>query len=79
MDGVFVDEWNAMSIVRLVPMTESAFEGFMGISVRDQAQGQIRAGNIRPEDAREHIERQRTCLLPNGLSTQDHFFFVIEE
>ncbi len=54
-------------MIRLVPMTETEFEAFVEISMRDHA-----------EDARETMEWQRCELLPEGLATPNHFFFVIE-
>ena len=32
-------------MIRLISMTEAEFDAFMVISMRDQAQGQVQAGN----------------------------------
>lgn len=66
-------------MVRLVPMTEEAFEDFMVISMRDQAQGQVQAGAWRAEEADRNINTLRSQFLPAGLATPGHFFLTIEE
>lgn len=66
-------------MVRLVPMMGSAFEAFMKISMRDHAQGQIKAGSWRVEAAEGNIEKLRNQFLPDGLTTANHFFFTIED
>ena len=65
--------------MRLIPMTEKEFRDFIKLSMEDQAQGQVRAGAWRAEDATANIERLRTHLLPNGLTTPNHYFFVIAD
>ena len=66
-------------MVQLTPMTAQAFEVFMELSMKDQAQGQIQAGVWRAEDAAANMERLRSQFLPNGLTTPDHYFFTIED
>jgi GNAT superfamily N-acetyltransferase len=66
-------------MVRLVPMTEEEFEGFMEISMRDQAQGQVQAGAWRAEEADKNIKMLRSQFLPAGLATPSHFFYAVEE
>lgn len=66
-------------MVRLVPMSLQEFEEFMIISMNDQAQGQVTAGEWKAEEAQGNIERLRSEFLPNGLATPNHYFFTIEE
>ena len=66
-------------MIRLVPMTEKEFEAFMIISMKDQSQGQVIAGEWKAEEAQGNIERLRSEFLPNGLATPNHYFFTIEE
>ena len=65
--------------MRLVPMTEQAFEDFMVISMKDQADGQVQAGEWKAEEAQGNIEKLRGQFLPDGLATANHSFFTIEE
>ena len=66
-------------MVELVPMTEAEFEAFMEISMRDQAQGQVQAGNWPAEQADELIKQLRDQFLPGDLDTPNHFFFTIKD
>jgi ribosomal protein S18 acetylase RimI-like enzyme len=66
-------------MVQLIPMTEAEFDAFMEISMRDQAQGQVRAGNWPAEQADELIKQLRNQFLPGGLATPNHFFFAIKD
>ncbi len=63
----------------LIPMTEEEFECFMEISIHDQAQGHVRAGTWREDEADEKMEKLRSQFLPDGLETPNHFFFTLEE
>jgi GNAT superfamily N-acetyltransferase len=60
-------------------MTKAAFDAFIEISMRDQAQGQVQASNWSAEEADELIKKQRDQFLPDGLATPNHFFFTIED
>ena len=66
-------------MVRLISMTEAEFDAFMVVSMRDQALGQVLAGNWNAEEADELIEKLRDQLLPDDLVTPNHFFFTIED
>jgi len=59
-------------------MTEEEFEGFMEISMRDQAQGQVQAGAWRAEEADSNIKVLRGQFLPTGLATPSHFFYSVD-
>ncbi|MBN1872716.1 MAG: GNAT family N-acetyltransferase [Anaerolineae bacterium] len=66
-------------MIRLIPMTQEAFESFMKISLPDQVQGQIQAGHWRAEEADRNIEALFQKMLPDGPATPDHYFFTIED
>lgn len=66
-------------MVQLVPMTKLEFDAFIELSMREHAQGQVRAGRWRAEEADEIIRGMRDQLLPDGLATPNHFFFVIQD
>lgn len=66
-------------MVRLVPMTEAEFQAYTDSSVRDYAQEHVRAGNWSAENALQLAEQQLHQLLPDGLATQNHYFFTIED
>lgn len=66
-------------MVHLVPMTAEEFESFIEISMRDQADGQVRAGTWSAEEAGEMISMLRDEVLPAGLDTAGHYFFTTVE
>jgi len=59
-------------------MNEQEFEAFMVISMKDQAEGQVQAGEWKAEEAQGNIGKLREQFLPDGLDTADHSFFTIE-
>ena len=48
------------------------------VSMKDQAEGQVLAGEWPAEEADEIIKQMRAQLLPDDLATPNHFFFTIE-
>jgi GNAT superfamily N-acetyltransferase len=66
-------------MVQLTPMTADVFEDFIKISMQDQVEGQVQAGEWRAEDAVRNIEMLRIQFLPDGLATPGHFFFDIKD
>ena len=66
-------------MIELIPMCEAEFEPFMKISMRSQAQDQVKAGEWKAEEADTHIQKLRQLFLPEGLNTPKHFFFTLEE
>ncbi len=66
-------------MLRLVPMTEAEFDGFMELSMRDQAEGHVQAGTWRADEADAQIRELRAQFLPDGLDTPNHHFFTLAE
>jgi ribosomal protein S18 acetylase RimI-like enzyme len=65
-------------MVRLVPMAEGEYQRFLGWSIADYAQEQVKSGAWGSEEAMERGEKVFDKLLPDGLSTPNQFLFVIE-
>ncbi len=63
--------------VRLVPMSPEVYEPFMARSCQEYAEARAKAGEP-PERAREVAAEQMAELLPDGLGTTDHHFFLGE-
>jgi GNAT superfamily N-acetyltransferase len=66
-------------MVRLVPMSQTEFEGYLESSVRDYAQEHVRAGNWSADEALRMSEETFHKLLPDGLATSNQYLFVIED
>ena len=66
-------------MVRLVPMTETNFESYMEVTIKDYAQEHVKAGNFNPEDAIDLAREQLDRILPERLSTDGHFFNSVED
>ncbi len=66
-------------MVSLVPLTESEFEAYLEVSIREYAQEHVKAGNFKPETALEQAQKQLERILPDGFSTEGHFFNSIED
>ncbi|CAN5589542.1 hypothetical protein BH11ACT8_BH11ACT8_25910 [soil metagenome] len=61
----------------LVPMDENTFAPYMARGNEEYAEARAKAGES-PERAREVAETQTAELLPDGLATAGHHFFVGE-
>jgi GNAT superfamily N-acetyltransferase len=66
-------------MVQLVPMTETEFQTFRESDVAEYAQEHVKAGRWRPEEALQLAEQEFTDLLPDGLTTPNHYLFSIED
>lgn len=71
LDHAFPDE----PAVQLVPMAASTYDAYLAQGVREYAQAREKAGETR-ERAQEAAQEQMAALLPEGLATADHHFFV---
>ncbi len=60
-------------------MTESEFNKLMEFQVADYARENVEAGFWDESDALEKSRSEINKLLPNGLDTQDHFLFSVED
>ena len=65
--------------MRLEPMDEAGFETYYKSTVKDYAQEQVKAGNWSAENAPQLSEQQFKQLVPDGLASENHYFFFIED
>jgi len=59
-------------------MTQAEYEPFMVISIKDQKEGQVLAGEWTAQEADEEMNKLMAQFLPQGLQTPGHFFFSLE-
>ena len=71
LDHALPDE----TTVQLVPMAASTHDAYLAQGVREYAQAREKAGETQ-ERAQEAAQEQMAALLPDGLATADHHFFV---
>lgn len=65
-------------MLHLTPMRADEYEPFMAISMQDQAEGQVQAGQWTAEEAEANLHTLRDQFLPQGLATPGHFFYTLE-
>ena len=66
-------------MVRLVPMTEIEFPAYLEDDIERYAQAHIRAGNWHPAEALQKSREEHQRLLPDGVATNNHYLFTIED
>jgi len=68
-------------MVRLIlqPMTRSQYQTYISEETGRYARENVRAGYWPRKDAIKLSNQAHEKLLPKGLSTKDHFFFVISD
>jgi ribosomal protein S18 acetylase RimI-like enzyme len=66
-------------MVRLARMTPEVFQVFLERDIGEYAQEQVRAGFWSEPESLRRSRQEHTRLLPRGLQTRDHHFFVIED
>ena len=65
--------------VLLIPMTEQEFKTYLDTTLAEYAQEHVKAGNWSAEEAQEQAERQVQQMLPDGLATENQFFFTVKD
>ena len=65
--------------VNLRPMTPEEFVPYEDADVHHYAENMVRAGFWSPEGAVNKAKDIHANLLPDGVHTKDHLFFVIED
>ena len=65
-------------MIQLVQMNETDFAGFMEVSKASFCQDQVLAGQWKADEAAQNMEKLSQQILPNGLATLEHEFFVIK-
>jgi ribosomal protein S18 acetylase RimI-like enzyme len=68
-----------MIMVNLRPMTLEEFVLYEDADAHQYAENMVKAGFWSPEGALNKAKETHAQILPNGLYTRDHFFFVIED
>ena len=66
-------------VVMLRPMTSEEFVAYEDADAHHYAENMVRAGFWSPEGAFNKAKNIHANLLPDGVHTKDHLFFVIEE
>lgn len=66
-------------MVRLVPMTEEQFQQWRESHNRDYAEDKVRSGAWLPEEALRLAEESTAKVLPQGLVTEGHYLFSVED
>lgn len=66
-------------MVQLVPMEETDFQTWRAHIVPAYAEDNAQAGYWSREDGLAQSEKELSSLLPDGLSTEGHYFFSIRD
>ena len=66
-------------MININQMTQSEFEIFIDISMKDHMKSQILEGNWTQENAPDKMERMRKQILPDYLDTKGHYFYSIKD
>jgi ribosomal protein S18 acetylase RimI-like enzyme len=65
--------------VVLVPMSEEDFQRFQEITTREYAEENVQAGYWSEGEALQRSREELRKLLPHGMATPHHHFFIITE
>ena len=65
-------------MVELVPMLADDYQHFIEWAVDDYAREQVRAGTWQAENAQELAQKTFAGFLPEGLSTDNQYLYMIE-
>ncbi len=65
-------------MVQLTPMVQEEFEVFLARNIKEYAEENIKAGYWAEDEALERSRKDHERLLPDGLTTKDHYLFTIE-
>lgn len=63
--------------ITFVPMNEQQYEKFLAQLLKEYAEENIEAGVWNSEQAEENARRQIEQLVPEGLITLGHIFFIV--
>lgn len=66
-------------MVTLNKMTETEFNDFYNVLIRDYAQDNVKAGNWIEEESLEKSKKQVDNLIPDGIDTKGNYLFSIIE
>ena len=68
-----------MADVRLRPLREDEWEGFVEHSKRGYVESMVTHGGVAPDFAREKAERDFASLFSDGLATKGQYVFAVED
>ena len=68
-----------MSRIKLGPMDESEFSGYMKDNTIRYAAECARAGRWAEQDSFQMAEKSINDILPDGMRTKDHYFFKLRD
>ena len=66
-------------MIRLVPMSDTTYQIYLDMAIREYAEDKIKAGNWQPEEALEQSAQEFRTYLPDGVATQDNYLYDIED
>ncbi len=66
-------------MLELVPMTESDFAAWLDNAQKNYAAEKVAAGTWLPDEAKARSEADHAQLLPQGLGTLNHHFFLLKD
>lgn len=64
-------------MVRLLPITDAAYQDYVAVSVKEYAEDHIRDGQWSPAEALEKSANELAQLLPDGVKTPNHYLFTV--
>ncbi len=65
-------------MVELAPMTQDKFQNYLDRAVPEYAQEKVRSGNWDASIALPRARAEYEKLLPDGLSSPDHYLFTVQ-
>lgn len=68
-----------LRVVSLRPMTDQEFETYIERLIPDYAQQHVRAGNFPAAQAEDIARQQVMSLVPEGVHSNNQYFYVIED
>lgn len=66
-------------VIRLEPMTVEEFREFLAWSIPNYAEAHVRSGRWKPEEANARSKAEHEQLLPQGVSTPDHYLRTVRD
>ena len=60
-------------------MSDTTYQIYLDMAIREYAEDKIKAGNWQPEEALERSAQEFRKYLPDGVATQDHYLYDIED
>ena len=64
-------------MIQLKPMSEEDFNAYLEVAIVDYAQEHVTGGRWTAEEAPTAAQAEYKQILPNGLTTENHYFYNI--